>query len=102
MYILSAAFDVNVCHSFTLSVRSRIREAKRLTEGTNRDDFAEHAVAQRVLADHLELVSGAGGEAVDGHLSTARGRDGDSGPVRHPCFTVPARRQKREFTFCWR
>lgn len=92
--MLRAASDVNVRRDFTLSVRSRIRgRARRLTEGTNRDDFAEHAVAQRVLADHLELVSGAGGEAVDGHLRTARGRDGDGGPVRHPCFTVPARRQ---------
>jgi len=53
-----------------------------ITERPDRDDFAEHSLAQSVLPNYLELVERAGREIVDRHRCAARRSHGDCLPLR--------------------
>lgn len=60
-----------------------------LTKSPNGDDLAHHAVAKRVLADHLELVGGARRQPVDSNLGASGRRHGNGGPFGHPRLSIP-------------
>lgn len=84
---INKILHINIRHTAFLAKTRKIV----LTQCPDRDDFAEHAVTQRVFPDHLELVSCVGRQSVYGNLSAARRRHRYRRPVRHARFLVPVR-----------